>query len=503
VQHERPIEGRETMTATLDSLIEDRLMLVGGKWVGAQSGRTFDVINPATGESLGTAPQADTDDVASAVRAAWDAAPAWGRVDLRDRIKLLQEIAARVHGDADRLAFLDALGSGNPITSMRREADHGAEAIEYMCALAQGMRGDAIPVDPRVLDYTVREPYGVVARIIPFNHPLQFALSKLAAPLVTGNCVVLKPSPFGCFASLALGEIFASVLPPGVVNIVTDSGAEAGRALVQHPSIKRVAFTGSATTAQNIMRDGAAGGIKQFSFELGGKNPLIAYPDADISAVADAAVACMNLTVTLGQSCGSTSRAFIHKSRYGEFIDRVQAQFEALRPGLPTEYSTQLGTLASAAQFERVNRYVNAAKQEGARLVTGGGRPTGETFERGYFFQPTLFADVQQKMTIAREEVFGPVLSVLPWDDEEQMLDDANDITLGLTANIWTNDIRKAHLAARRIQAGYVWINAPTGAHFRGAPFGGYKSSGVGHEESIEEILSYTQLKNIAVWLGQ
>lgn len=474
-------------------------LLIGGGWVDSASGETFETRDPATGELLATIAAADGHDVDRAVVAATDAAPEWRRRSPRERAALVELIAKRLEADGERLALIDSADCGNPLQGIRKDVRSAVEYIRYMCGIAQELKGQTIPVARGVLDYTLRQPYGVVARITPFNHPLMFAAQKIAAPLIAGNTVILKPSSLAPLAPLELALLIADIFPRGVLNVLTGSGERCGAALVRHPGVKRIAFTGSAETGQQLARDAAEGGIKVLSLELGGKNPLIVLPDAAIDQAAAAAVTGMNLDWTLGQSCGSTSRALVHASVYDEFVERVRVRFEALRIGMPTDEATQLGCLVSRAQLEKVERYVALGVAEGARLVCGGARPTDERYASGYFYRPTLFADVQPSMRIAREEIFGPVLSVLPWDEETRMLEVVHDVPYGLTANIWTNDVRTAHRLADEIQAGYVWINGD-GRHFTGAPFGGFRASGVGSEESLDELLSYTQTKNVAVF---
>lgn len=475
-------------------------MLVGGQWTDASSGATFETRNPATGELLATIPAADAQDVERAVRAGMAAQPEWRRRGPRERARLLEQVAARLEADAERLALLDSADSGNPLQGMRKDVRAAVDYIRYMCGIALELKGETIPVAPNILDYTLRQPFGVIARINPFNHPLMFAAQKIAAPLIAGNAVILKPSSLAPLAPLEFARTIDGILPAGVLSVLTGTGDACGRPLVRHPEIKRIAFTGSVETGQQLARDAADAGIKVLTLELGGKNPIIVLPDADVGHAAQAAATGMNLDWTLGQSCGSTSRAFVHASLYDEFVDAVRRRFEALRMGLPTDETTQLGCLVSEGQLAKVERYVALGKAEGAELVTGGSRPTDERLARGFFFRPTLFANVDHSMRIAREEIFGPVLSVLTWQDEADMLEKVHDVAYGLSANIWTSDVRAAHRLAEEVQAGYVWINGD-GRHFTGAPFGGFKASGIGSEESLDEMLSYTQKKNVSVFL--
>ncbi len=489
-------------TRTAARIRSEHGMLIGERWRDAASGRTSAIFDPATGEQLGTIAAGDARDVDLAVKAAAAALPDWRRRAPRDRARLLEQVAARLEAEGERLAWADAANSGNPLRGMRKDVRQGAEIIRYMCGIATELKGETIPTAAGVLDYTLRQPYGVVARINAFNHPLLFATMKMAAPLIAGNTLVMKPSSLAPLAPLEFARAIDGILPPGVFNLVTGDGAQCGRPLVRHPRVKRIAFIGSVETGQQIARDAADGGIKVLTLELGGKNPFIVFPDADIELAAAAGANGMNLDWTLGQSCGSTSRAFVHVSLYGEFVDRVRAKFRSLQVGLPTDETTELGCLVSRGQLERVESYVAAGRAEGAELVTGGARPADERLARGNFYLPTLFADVRSSMRIAREEIFGPVLSVIPWEDEARLLTEVNSLPYGLTANVWTSDLRAAHRMAEEIESGYIWINGD-GRHFTGAPFGGFKSSGIGSEESLDELLSYTQKKNVSVFLAR
>ena len=417
-------------------------------------GVTFDVHNPATGDVLDAVPDHTEVDVVAMVAAASSAAQGWRQCPTNERIAMLEEAARLVEQHADELAYLDAAGTGNPLRATRRDVTIGVAGLRLMGRMVHQLSGRTLVPTAKLVDYVVREPFGVVARIIPFNHPVQFAVQKVAAPLLAGNCVILKPSPVGAVAALRAAELVASVLPPAVLQVATDSSGAAGSALIAHPRVKRIAFTGSAATAQRTMAEGAAHGIKSFSFELGGKNPLIVLPDADPVGAADAAVAGMNLDRTLGQSCGSTSRVFVHDDLYDDVVPRIVDKFDALRLGLPTDPDTECGCLSSPAQLEKIERYVALALQEGATLAAGGRRPDEAELANGCFYRPTVFVDVEPTMRIANEEVFGPVLSVLRWRDEAAMIEDVNRVELGLTANIWTDDMATGHRLASLVEAG-------------------------------------------------
>jgi betaine-aldehyde dehydrogenase len=324
-----------------------------------------------------------------------------------------------------------------------------------------------------------------------------FCAGKAGAPLATGNTVVMKPPEQAPLSSLRLVELIGDILPPGVFNVVP-GGRETGSALTAHPDVAMIAFIGSVPTGRAVMR-AAADTLKPVMLELGGKNALIAYPDSDPKEVAAGVVNGMNFT-WCGQSCGSTSRAFVHEKIYDAVLEEVKQKVAYFRPGIATDRSTTMGAIISKAQHERILGFIQSGRQDGARLLHGGGRPADPALANGYFVEPTVFADVLPDMRIAREEIFGPILSIFKWSDEGKMLEEVNGVEYGLTASIWTNELSTALRTAAAVQAGFVWINEVS-KHFLGAPFGGYKQSGIGREECIEEMLAYTQEKNIHVKL--
>jgi len=341
----------------------------------------------------------------------------------------------------------------------------------------------------------VREPRGVVARIIPFNHPFMFCAGKSAAPLAAGNSVIVKPPEQAPLSALRLAELLGPLLPPGAFNVLP-GGRDVGARLSEHPDVAMVALIGSVPTGRAVMR-AAAETIKPVLLELGGKNALIAFPDADPEQVATAVVGGMNFT-WCGQSCGSTSRAFLHADIHDAVVARLREKAARFRPGLPTDPATTMGALASRAQLDKTLRYIETARAEGAHLVCGGGQPADEGLRHGFFVEPTIFANVTPEMTIAREEIFGPVLAVMRWTDEAAMIDQVNRPEYGLTCSIWTNDLHRAHRTAAAVEAGFIWINEVS-KHFLGSPFGGFKQSGLGREECLEELLAFTQEKNIHI----
>ena len=484
----------------IDAKLIHGRMLINGELADSDSGELLESINPATEESLGYVPAASAADIDRAVAAAEAAQPAWAAIEPKERSKLLRKLAQALRDNFEKILRIEVVDTGNTISKMRADVATAGDTLDFYAGLATEIKGETIPASGKNLHFTIREPYGVVGRIIPFNHPIKFAANALAAPLVAGNCVVLKPPDTSPLSATILGEICQKVLPPGVVNIVTGLGMPAGDALARHPKVKRLAFTGSVPTGRAIQRAAAEGGIKHVTLELGGKNPLIAFPDMDPDKVAQVAVAGMNFAWQ-GQSCGSTSRVLLHESLYKAVLERLVDRVAALRLGDPLDDKSQMGPINSKRHYERVCAMVGSGSTEGARLMTGGKRPGGSDFKRGYWIEPTVFADVKPSMKIAREEIFGPVLSVFSWRDESEVIALANATEYGLTASILTNDIRTALRTARAVKSGYVWINGASG-HFYGTPFGGFKNSGIGREEGIDELLSYTEVKTVHVLLG-
>jgi betaine-aldehyde dehydrogenase len=473
------------------------LMSVGGQWQEAASGARLDCIDPTTEELLGTVPAGGVADADLAVRAAREASGAWRALGWTRRAALLRDLAAAVAEVAEPLAQLDALDSGNPIGGMRGDMESTVRELHYFAGLAGQTHGTSTPTGAETVSFTQREPYGVVVRIVPFNHPFKFACGKAAAALAAGNAVIVKPGEQTSLSAIALAEIAEAVLPPGVLTVVTGTGAELGQALVSHPGVPRVAFTGSVPTGRRILQ-AAAQNFSSVTLELGGKNPLVVCPDVDPRQAARDAVASMNIARSNGQSCGSTSRVYVHESIREAFTAALVERLAELRVGDPCDETNDVGPLAFGAHHARVLDHIARAQASGATLAYGGGRPAG--LDRGYFVEPTLFTDVTDDMPIAREEVFGPVMALLSWSDLADVVRRANDTELGLTANVYTRDLRVAHRLAGQLQAGYVYVNG-TGRRPPGSPFGGWKHSGLGKENSQDELLSYTREKTITVTL--
>jgi betaine-aldehyde dehydrogenase len=496
------------MTATAPVSPEEFLagqhfrMLIGDEFVGVDDhhGAALETRDPSTGELLTSVPDGDGADVDRAVAAARRAAPGWYELGLAGRAECFAKFGELLTEHREQLAVLDALDAGNPLRAMRIDVDICHDYLRAYPPLAASLNGRVMNASKSGLHYTSSTPYGVVGRILAFNHPMMFAVSRPLPALITGNTVVMKPAPQTPLSCLALGELFAQAFPPGVMNIVT-GGAAAGDALVRHPLVKRLAFTGSVRTGLAIQRSAAESGqVKNVSLELGGKNAMIVFPDVDVATAVEAAVFGMNLSVCQGQSCGSNSRVFVHERLHDDFVEALAARLDEFRVNLAYSEESDMGPLVSAAQLERVSGYVDSGQAEGARLVTGGGHPH-DAPAGGYFIRPALFDRVEQSMSLAQEEIFGPVISVLRWSDYEQVVEQANAVEFGLTASIWTNDLTLAHKTAERLEAGYVWINDST-IHYVGTPFGGVKNSGIGREESEEELLSYLEQKAVHTKLG-
>jgi len=380
---------------------------------------------------------------------------------------------------------------------MTSDVNAACAQLDYFAGLAGEVKGETIPMGEGAINMTLREPFGVCARIVAYNHPLMFIAAKMAAPLAAGNTVIMKPPEQAPLSSYRMMELIEDVVPPGVLNVVT-GGAQCGAALVAHPLIPRIALIGSVPTGRAIAR-AAAERLKHVTLELGGKNACIVYPDADVDKAIAGAVAGMNFT-WCGQSCGSTSRVFVHQSIHDRVVEGIVRAVQRYKPGLPTDPATTMGALVSKAHLAKVEGMIASGRAEGATLACGGERPNDPKLANGYFMPPTIFTQVNQSMRIANEEIFGPVLCVLPWTDEAAMLADVNAVEYGLSASIFTRDLTTAHRCASRVDAGYIWINT-TGRHFLGAPFGGYKQSGQGREECFDELVGYTQQKNVHIAL--
>jgi 2-formylbenzoate dehydrogenase len=474
----------------------DWAIYVGGTPLHTQA--RCDVEDPATGRVITSVPDCSPADVDQVVRAAAEAQRAWALLPARSRGAKVREFAAALRAHADELAMLDAVDAGFTLPVMRADVEAAAILLEIMADHALALGGGTYPLSGN-LHYSLNQPYGVVGRIIPFNHPLFFAAGKVAAPLVAGNAVVLKAPDQTPLSALRMAELAADVFGPDLCAVVTGRGAVSGQALVQHPLIRRIGFIGAPETGRLIQREAAAAGVKYVSLELGGKNALIVMPDADLDKAANAAVHGMNYTATAGQSCGSTSRLLLHESIANQVLDNVIEQVRAIRVGHPLEDGTQMGPVIDRRQYGKSLDTIAQATAAGAAVLAGGGRP--ETVgPDGWYVAPTVLGRMTPDNPAAVQEIFGPVLSVLTFRDEEEAVQITNQSEYGLTVAVWTSDVTRAHRMAASLEAGYVWINGSS-RHYWGLPFGGVKASGVGREESVDELLSYTETKAVTVVL--
>jgi aldehyde dehydrogenase (NAD+) len=474
-------------------------MLVDGSWVDAASGKRFESRNPATGELLATVAEGDKEDIDRAVTAARKAfVGPWSRFTPYERQQLLLKLADLVERHFDELTTLDTLDMGAPISRTQGLRLRVLGMLRYYAGQATAIHGETIPnsLPGEIFSYTLKEPVGVVGAIIPWNGPLAATIWKIGPVLATGCTVVLKPAEEAPLTSLRLGELALEAgVPRGVINIVPGYGETAGAALAAHSDVDKVAFTGSHLTGQSIIK-ASAGNLKRVSLELGGKSPDIVFSDADIEmAVPGTAMAVF---ANSGQICSAGTRLFVEQRIYGEFVDRVAAFGKGLRVGNGLDPRTQIGPLVSEQQLERVSGYLSLGREEGARTVTGGERLTDGPLANGYFVPPTVFANVRDDMRIAQEEIFGPVISAIPFTDMDDLVQRANATMFGLGSGVWTRDVSKAHHLAKVIRAGSVWVNCYQ-AMDPAVPFGGYKMSGYGRESGLQHLEEYLNVK--AVWI--
>jgi betaine-aldehyde dehydrogenase len=477
-------------------------MLIGGEWSDAVSGKTLRVENPARREVIAQIPRGGSEDVDRAVKAAAAAWPGWRNVAPRDRGRLLVRIADALEARVEELARTIALETGNALrTQARPEAKGAADMFRYFGGLASELKGETIPLGEQVLSYTRREPLGVVGAIIPWNAPVILAACKIAPALCAGNTMVLKAAEDAPLAVLLIAEVCQEYLPAGVLNVLTGLGEECGAPLAQHPTVRKLSFTGSTDVGKLVMRS-AADRIVPVSLELGGKSPSIVFPDANEDWVVDGIISAMRFT-RQSQSCTAGSRLFLHADIFEPFLEALSKKVSALRLGDPLDEATDIGTIINQKQFNKVCGYIDEGlRKPDARLVMGGLPPTDGPLSKGYFALPTIFADQSNDWRLAREEIFGPVLVAIPWTDEAEAIRMANDSHYGLAAYVWTHDIGRGLRTAHAIEAGWVQVNQGLGQS-PGHSYGGYKESGIGREFSLEGMLdSFTQRKNVSVNLN-
>ncbi|MBX3582287.1 MAG: aldehyde dehydrogenase [Rhizobiaceae bacterium] len=474
-------------------------MLIGGEWVDAASGQSFETENPFTGTAWATIPRAGTEDVDRAAQAARKAFedPAWGQISATARGALLRRFADLLAENADRLADIETRDNGKLIAEMRGQLRYMPQWYHYFAGLADKVEGRVIPIDkPGVFNFTREEPLGVVAAITPWNSPLMLATWKLAPALAAGNTVLWKPSEFSSASALEFGRLFEeSGFPPGVVNIVTGFGNEIGSHIVSHPQVDKVAFTGGDATGQSVY-ELAAKSIKPVTLELGGKSANIVFEDAVLDDAVKGVVS--GIFAASGQTCIAGSRALVHRSIYPAFVEALVAFAKTARIGDPSRDDTQVGPITTRPQLAKVLGYIDIAKAEGATLALGGKRATEAACGDGWFVEPTIFTDVSPDMRIAQEEVFGPVLAVIPFDNDEEAIAIANGTIYGLAAGVWTQSIARALTMSQRLRAGTVWVNTYRAVSYM-SPFGGFKRSGIGRESGLSAIREYLQEKS--VWI--
>ena len=477
-------------------------LLIGGRHVEAVSGETFVTINPATGETLADIALGDARDIDQAVVAARRAFEGpWSRFKPAERQAAMLRLADLVDREFDELALIDTLEMGKPITGALASRSMVVRALRHYAGAATAIHGQTLPnsfpID--MLSYTLREPVGVVGAIVPWNGPIFTAVWKCAPVLATGCTVVLKPSEEASLSPLRFGELCLEAgIPEGVVNVVTGFGAGAGAALVEHPDVDKITFTGSSETGRRIIR-ASADSVKRVTMELGGKSPNIIFADADLDLAVPASA--MGVFGNSGQVCSAGSRLYVERPVYEEVVARLAAFGRGLRVGDTLDVETQIGPIVSEKQLQRVMSYLELGPAEGARIVGGGQRLTANGMDRGFFVQPTVFSDVRDEMRIAREEIFGPVACVMPFDSFEEVVARANATRFGLAGGVWTRDIGRAHAAVRAIRAGSIWVN-----HYQAmdpaVPFGGYKMSGFGREGGSEHLDSYLNTKGVWIRLS-
>jgi (Z)-2-((N-methylformamido)methylene)-5-hydroxybutyrolactone dehydrogenase len=480
-------------------IMKKHQMLIGGEWHNSATGEWIESMNPFTAAPWALIPRGGKDDVNHAVAAAKKAfySNPWRGLTATARGALLRRFADLVASEAERLAEIETTDNGKLLAEMRAQLNYLPQWFHYFGGLADKIEGRVIPIDkPGVFNFTREEPLGVVAAITPWNSPLLLAAWKLAPALAAGNTVVWKPSEFSSVSALAFGELFAKAgFPPGVVNIVTGYGNEVGEPLITHPDVAKVAFTGGDRTGEHIYQL-AARGIKHVTLELGGKSANIVFDDADLDQAVNGVVS--GIFAATGQTCIAGSRALIHRPIYDVFVDRLIALAKTARMGNPLDLSTQVGPITTRPQYEKVLEYIRIAREEGAVCRLGGGPAPGPECGAGWFVEPTVFTGVRPDMRVANEEIFGPVLSIIPFEDEDEAVRIANGTIYGLAAGVWTTNIRRAFVMAEKLEAGTVWVNTYRAISYM-SPFGGYKRSGLGRESGIDAIREYLQTKS--VWI--
>ena len=479
----------------------EQLLYIGGQYVAASNGETFDSINPATGEVLAKVQCASQADVDRAVASAAEGQKVWAAMTAMQRSRILRKAVDILRERNDELAELETLDTGKPLSETRYvDIVTGADVLEYYAGLIPAIEGEQIPLRETSFVYTRREPLGVVAGIGAWNYPIQIALWKSAPALAAGNAMIFKPSEVTSLTALKLAEIYTEAgLPAGVFNVVTGLGSAVGQWLTEHPGIEKVSFTGGTVTGKKVMASASSSSLKEVTMELGGKSPLIVFEDADLDRAADIAV--MANFYSSGQVCTNGTRVFVPRMLQARFEAKVLERVKRIRLGDPLNDATNFGPLVSYAHMERVLGYIDKGRSEGARLLIGGARVTDGDYAKGAYVAPTVFTDCRDDMTITREEIFGPVMSILIYDDEDEVIRRANDTDYGLAAGVVTRDLNRAHRVIHKLEAGICWINT-WGESPAEMPVGGYKQSGVGRENGLVTLGHYTRIKSVQLEMG-
>lgn len=468
---------------------------VNGTWFNES--KTYEVFNPSNNSVLAKIPISSTEELELAVQSAAKAQKEWAKVSIVKRADLILKLCSRIEERVEEFALMDTYNAGNAITFARKDVLQAVANMKYFAGLVREVKGETFSMEPKHLNFSRQQPYGVVLKINSFNRPFRWCAEKLAAPILMGNAIVIKNSEQAPISSLKFCELLDGLFPDGLINVVT-GGADAGSFLVKHPLVKRIAVISSVPTGIAIAKD-AAPLLKNISLELGGKNPLIVFDDADIDFAVDLTIKGMRFD-TKGESCSSPSRILVHKKLHDKYLETLITEVKKIPVGLPWIDTNVVGPVVSKKQFDSVHQFIQSGIKEGAKLELGGDSPKTKDLKDGFFINPTIFSKVTPNMTIANQEIFGPVISVMTWENYDEMMSIANSTDYGLTAGIVTNSLSNAMKTAEEIECGYVWINAA--GRYAGAPYGGWKLSGIGVEECYDELKSYSRVKNINMkWL--